>query len=93
MKEVLQSVVKAVNDVKETNPLSGSWTNFVTINLVANAQLAVGGRAAMCFLPDEAKPLAFVSKSIYINVGTLEPVAKQALTDAAKAAVYFQYTF
>ncbi|MCL2798963.1 MAG: hydroxyethylthiazole kinase [Endomicrobia bacterium] len=87
MEKVLSSVVKAVNDVKETSPLSGSWTNFVTINLVANAQLAVGGRAAMCFLPDEAKPLASVSKSIYINAGTLEPIAKQALADAAKAAV------
>ncbi|WP_202812883.1 hydroxyethylthiazole kinase [Endomicrobium proavitum] len=86
MKEVT-SVVNAVKDAKIQCPLVGSWTNFVTINLVANTQLAVGGRAAMCFLPDEAKPLAFVSKSTYINVGTLQPVALQALTEAAKAAV------
>jgi hydroxyethylthiazole kinase len=40
----------------------------------------------MCFLPDEARPLAAVSKAIYINVGTLEPVAAEALPPAAKAA-------
>lgn len=83
---VIRNISTAVEDVKKQNPLVGSWTNFVTINLVANAQLAVGGRAAMCFLPDEAEPLAFVSKAIYINVGTLQPVASQSLPEAAKAA-------
>lgn len=86
MKE-FADVAKAVEDVRKENPLVGSWTNFVTIEFVANAQLAVGGRAAMCFLPDEAKPLAFVSKAIYINVGTLQPVAVESLPEAAKAAV------
>jgi len=87
MEQLSKAVSQAVKDVQALNPLAGSWTNFVTINLVANAQLAVGGRAAMCFLPDEAKPLAFVSKSIYINVGTLQPIAVEALREAAKAAV------
>jgi hydroxyethylthiazole kinase len=40
----------------------------------------------MCFLPDEAKPLASISKAIFINVGTLQPIAAQALPEAAKAA-------
>jgi hydroxyethylthiazole kinase len=86
MEQLSAAVSKAVKDVRVLNPLAGSWTNFVTINLVANAQLAVGGRAAMCFLPDEAEPLAYVSKAIYINVGTLQPVAVEALPAAAKAA-------
>ncbi|MBZ3935403.1 hydroxyethylthiazole kinase [Methanimicrococcus blatticola] len=83
---VVRNISTAVEEVRKQNPLVGSWTNFVTINLVANAQLAVGGRAAMCFLPDEAEPLAFVSKSIYVNVGTLQPIACQSLPAAAKAA-------
>lgn len=85
-KEIL-ATAKAVNDVKKEKPLVGSWTNFVTINLVANIQLAAGGSAAMCFLPDEAKPLASVSKAFYINMGTLQPIAVKALPEAAKAAV------
>jgi hydroxyethylthiazole kinase len=80
------SIAQAIADVHAENPLVGSWTNFVTINLVANAQLAVGGRAAMCFMPDEAYSLASISRAIYINVGTLQPVASEALPRAAQAA-------
>jgi hydroxyethylthiazole kinase len=80
------SIAKAVKDVHAESPLVGSWTNFVTINLVANAQLAVGGRAAMCFMPEEAYPLASISQAIYINVGTLQPIAGEALPKAAQAA-------
>lgn len=84
--DVPAKIAEAVAAVEKANPLVGSWTNFVTINLVANTQLAVGGRAAMCFLPDEAEPLAAISKAVYINIGTLEPVAAEALPLAAKAA-------
>lgn len=87
MRKIISDIAKAVEDIRIKSPLAGSWTNFVTIEFVANTQLAVGARAAMCFLPDEAKPLASVSAAIYINLGTLEPVAAQALPEAAKAAV------
>ena len=43
-------IMEAVRAVKETNPMAGSVTNTVTMNFVANAQLAVGGSAAMVFL-------------------------------------------
>ena len=33
--------------VKKENPMAASITNTVTVNLVANAQLAVGGSAAI----------------------------------------------
>ena len=48
-----EQIAQAVNDVRETTPLAQSFTNFVTMNLVANAQLAAGGTAAMSFLPDD----------------------------------------
>jgi len=44
---IQKQIIEAVNTVRNTNPLAGSITNTVTINLVANAQLAVGGSAAM----------------------------------------------
>ena len=34
-----EQIAQAVNDVRETTPLAQSFTNFVTMNLVANAQL------------------------------------------------------
>lgn len=69
--------------VRGTTPLAQSFTNFVTINLVANAQLASGGTAAMSFLPDDVIDTAAIAGSTYINVGTLLPFFKDALTQIA----------
>lgn len=68
-----------VEEIKKSNPMAGSITNTVTIELVANAQLAVGGSAAMVYLPDEAEGLAEMGKASYINVGTLEPIYMETL--------------
>jgi hydroxyethylthiazole kinase len=77
--EVQDRMVQAVETVKRTNPMVGSITNTVTINLVANAQLAVGGSAAMVYLPDEGEFLARASGATYINAGTLLPIYEQTL--------------
>ena len=41
-KGIQNQIIQAVETVKAKNPMVGSITNTVTINLVANAQLAVG---------------------------------------------------
>ena len=74
---------QAVIDVREQTPLAQSFTNFVTINLVANAQLAAGGTAAMSYLPDDVIATAEIAGSNYINVGTLLPFFKDALPESA----------
>ena len=74
---------QAVIDVREQTPLAQSFTNFVTINLVANAQLAAGGTAAMSYLPDDVITTAEIAGSNYINVGTLLPFFKDALPEIA----------
>ncbi|WP_300767158.1 hydroxyethylthiazole kinase [uncultured Bifidobacterium sp.] len=71
--------MSAVSAVRESTPLAQSFTNFVTINLVANAQLAAGGTAAMSYLPDDIIDTARVAKASYINVGTLLPFYADAL--------------
>jgi len=83
-KEIQNRIIQAVETVKKTNPMAGSITNTVTINYVANAQLAVGGSAAMVYLPDEAEFLAKVGGATYINVGTLLPIYEQTLPHVAK---------
>lgn len=86
LKKDLQSkIIDAVETVKQTNPMAGSVTNTVTINFVANAQLAVGGSAAMVYMPDEAQFLAQAGGAAYINVGTIEPVYEKTLPAMAKA--------
>lgn len=77
-------IKQAVTDVHEQTPLAQSFTNFVTINLVANAQLAAGGTAAMSYLPDDVIATAEIAGSNYINVGTLLPFFKDALPEIAR---------
>ncbi|MFY9173967.1 MAG: hydroxyethylthiazole kinase [Peptococcia bacterium] len=82
--DIQNQIIKAVEEVKRTNPMAGSITNTVTINFVANAQIAVGGSAAMVYLPDEGEFLAQAGGATYINVGTLMPVYEQTLPQTAK---------
>lgn len=84
-KEIQRQIADAVRAVKAGNPMAGSVTNSVTINFVANAQLAVGGSAAMVYLPDEGEFLALAGGATYINMGTLLPVYEQTLPRTAKA--------
>jgi len=82
--EIQKQIVEAVKTVKRTNPMAGSITNMVTINFVANAQLAVGGSAAMVYLAEEGEFLAKAGGALYINVGTLLPIHEETLPYVAK---------
>ena len=82
--DIQKQMKQAVETVKQTNPMAGSITNSVTINFVANAQLAIGGSAAMVYLPDEGEFLAQVGGATYINVGTLLPIYEETLPHVAK---------
>ncbi len=82
--EIRRQIVEAARRVRETNPMAGSITNTVTINFVANAQIAVGGSAAMVYLPDEGEFLARAGGATYLNVGTLFPVYEETLPRTAK---------
>lgn len=72
-------IVRAATAVREHTPLAQAFTNFVTINFVANAQLAAGGAAAMSFLPGEVADMSRAAQAAYINVGTLMPSYEGAL--------------
>ena len=81
--EIRDAVREAAKLAKASNPLTPSITNTVTINFVANAQLAVGGSAAMVYLPDEGVSMAKAGASMYINVGTLFPIYAETLPKTA----------
>ena len=84
-KEELQKAVReAVQSVREKNPMAPSITNTVTINLVANAQLAVGGSAAMVYMPDEGEAMAQLGGAMYINMGTQMPIYAETLIRTAR---------
>lgn len=79
------SMARAVAAVRTENPLAPSITNTVTQNFVANAQLAVGGSAAMVYLPDEGEQVAAMGGAVYLNLGTLLPIYEQTIPRTARA--------
>ena len=84
--QIEAAVAAAAHKVRETNPMAGSITNTVTIDFVANAQLAVGGSAAMVYLPDEGEALVAAGNAVYLNMGTLFPIYEQTIPATAKTA-------
>lgn len=86
VEELQQNVTEAVEQVRETNPMAGSVTNTVTIDFVANAQLAVGGSAAMVYLPDEGEALVAAGNAVYLNMGTQFPIYTETIPRTAAAA-------
>ena len=83
--ELRALMAKAMREVRATNPLAPSITNTVTQNFVANAQLAVGGSAAMVYLPDEGEAVGLSAGATYINLGTLLPVYEETIPRTAQA--------
>lgn len=82
---IQKEIIAAVHRAKEDCPLVPSITNTVTIELVANAQLAAGGSAAMVYLPDEGEAIAAAGEAFYINMGTLMPFYAETLPRTARA--------
>lgn len=84
-KEMRSAMAQAVGAVREKNPLAPSITNTVTQDFVANAQLAVGGSAAMLYLADECEQMAKIAPAFYINMGTAMPFYAETLPKTAQA--------
>lgn len=86
LREKIQAVVERV---RAENPMAPSITNTVTQDFVANAQLAVGGSAAMIYLPDEGETMAQISPAVYLNVGTLQPFYAETIPRTLRALKKF----
>jgi len=76
---IRSALAAAAAAVRETKPFAPSVTNSVTIEFVANTQLACGGSAAMVYLPDEGEAMAEAAGAVYLNVGTLFPFYAETL--------------
>ncbi len=79
------NIKAAVDKVRAENPMAPSITNTVTQDFVANAQLAVGGSAAMVYLPDEGETMAQIAPAMYLNLGTVMPFYAETIPRTLRA--------
>ncbi len=90
MEKILRAKIQAaVEKVRAENPMAPSITNTVTQDFVANAQLAVGGAAAMIYLPDEGETMAQIAPAVYLNVDTLQPFYAETIPRTLRALKKF----
>lgn len=77
---------ECLDSVKENSPLIHNITNYVTVNDVANAILAVGASPIMADEKKEAAEITSICNGLNINIGTLNRNTIRAMFAAGKKA-------
>lgn len=72
--------------VRDTRPLVHCITNFVSMEVSANAVLAVGASPAMVHAEEEVEDFQSIASALVVNIGTLSPAWVRAMEKAAARA-------
>ena len=82
----LQQAAESLRRVRKQSPLVHNITNYVAMDVSANALLAVGASPAMVHAEAEVADFVQISSALVINIGTLSPAWVAAMHKAAEAA-------
>jgi hydroxyethylthiazole kinase len=75
-----------VAKIRLTNPLVHNITNYVVMNLTANALLAAGASPVMAHALEEVEEMAGLAQALVLNIGTLSGEWIEAMSLAARIA-------
>jgi len=79
-------VAMGLQAVRAQAPLVHNITNFVSMDLVANALLALGASPAMVHAEEEVADFQEVASALVINIGTLQPAWVRSMEQASARA-------
>ncbi|HEU0016557.1 MAG TPA: hydroxyethylthiazole kinase [Longimicrobium sp.] len=77
----------ALARVRQQAPLVHCITNYVAMDVTANALLALGAAPAMVHAREEVEDFVGIASALMINIGTLSPAWVEAMELAARRAV------
>ena len=77
---------EALRRIGAERPLVHHLTNYVTVNLVANATLATGALPVMANAVEEVEEMAATASALVINMGTLDGKWVEAMVLAGREA-------
>jgi hydroxyethylthiazole kinase len=80
-------VWSALRTLRERSPLVHNITNYVAMDVSANALLAIGAAPAMVHALEEVEEFTGISHALVVNIGTLSPQWVEAMRLAAARAV------
>jgi hydroxyethylthiazole kinase len=72
--------------VRRRHPLVHNITNFVVMNLTANALLACGAAPVMAHAREEVEEMAGLAGALVLNIGTLSPTWVDSMLAAGRRA-------
>ena len=77
-------IIRAIEAVGAASPLVHSITNFVVMNVTANALLAAHASPLMAHAAEEMDDLTDIDAALVLNIGTLDPVWLDSMELAGK---------
>lgn len=86
MNKITENAADLLENVKKTVPLVHNITNYVTVNDVANAVLAIGASPIMADDIEEAADITAISRALVLNMGTLNKRTVTSMLAAGKRA-------
>jgi hydroxyethylthiazole kinase len=81
------TLIRDIGEIRRNKPLVHNITNYVVMNITANALLAAGASPVMAHAKEEVAEMASVAGSLVINIGTLSPSWVEAMEIAQKRAL------
>ena len=76
----------SLDRLRTARPLVQIITNFVSMDMAANAMLAIGASPAMVHAPEETEDFLGLARALVINIGTLSRDWLQSMEVAVSAA-------
>jgi hydroxyethylthiazole kinase len=81
-----KDIVQDLERVRANSPLVHNITNYVVMNLTANALLAVGASPVMAHAAEEVQDMVNIASALVVNIGTLSEPWVAAMNKAAACA-------
>ena len=89
-KELSKNASELLTKIRDKGPLVWNFSNFVSMDIAANALLSIGASPAMAHAKEEAKDFTEICKAISgaltINIGTFDPYWQECALEAVKNA-------
>jgi hydroxyethylthiazole kinase len=84
--EMSRKAAENLKAVRDKKPLVHNITNYVVMNVTANALLACGASPVMAHAAEEVEEMVSYAGALVLNIGTLSPPWIEAMIKAGKRA-------
>lgn len=81
-----QTISEDLGKIRKQAPLVHNITNYVVMNLTANALLSIGASPVMAHAVEEVEDMVNLASAVVINIGTLSPHWVEAMAKAIRSA-------